>query len=116
MAGGRRFRPTPLTAAEMIAGDAEHHGNTGVRDVLAPTLAWAEHRRVSLLGICHPLKGQEHKESFAGSAAFLELAGAAYSIIPDPASDEPIVKRKPRIMVSAKANLAADNIALSYRI
>jgi hypothetical protein len=105
-----------LSPIRKFLGKAEHRGNTGVRDVLAPVLSWAEQRRVALLGICHPPKGKENKEAFAGSAAILEVARAAYSVLADPASKEPIVKRKPRLMVSAKGNLGPDNLALRYRI
>lgn len=105
-----------LSPIRKFIGNSEHHGNTGVRDVLAPVLSWAEDRRVALLGICHPPKGKENKEAFAGSAAILEVARAAYSVIPDPDSKEKIVKRRPRVMVAAKGNLGPDNLSLRYRI
>lgn len=105
-----------LSPIRKFIGDAEYHGNTGVRDVLQPILAWAEQRRVAVLGICHPPKGKEAKEAFAGSTAFVEIARAAYSVIPDPASKEPIVKRRPRILVAAKGNLGPDTLHLNYRI
>jgi putative DNA primase/helicase len=110
------LRLVVLSPIRKFVGGAEAHGNLGIRDVLQPVLDWAERRRVALLGIAHPPKGEEHREAFAGSAAFLELARAAFSVIPDPASDEPITKRKPRLLVGAKANLAADDVRLSYRI
>lgn len=105
-----------LSPIRKFIGDAEYHGNSGVRDVLQPILAWAEERRVAILGICHPPKGKEAKEAFAGSTAFVEIARAAYSVIPDPASKEPIIKRRPRVLVSAKGNLGPDNLLLNYRI
>jgi AAA domain len=105
-----------LSPIRKFMGKAEDHGNLGIRSVLDPLLAWAERRRVAILGIAHPEKGKEHREAFAGSAAFLEVARAAYSVIPDPADKNPIVKQKRRLFVAAKNNLGADSVTLRYRL
>ncbi|WP_170937161.1 MULTISPECIES: AAA family ATPase [Rhodomicrobium] len=110
------LRLVVLSPIRKFFGDAELHGNLGVRAALDPILAWAERRRVAILGIAHPPKDKEHKEAFAGSTAFLELARAAYSVIPDPGDKNPVVKQKQRILVAAKNNLGADDVTLRYAI
>lgn len=105
-----------LSPIRKFIGDGEHYGNTGVRNILSPILDWAEEKQVAILGICHPPKNQQNKEAFAGSAAFLEVARAAYSVLTDDESKERIVKRRPRILVTAKGNLGPDNLRLNYRI
>lgn len=110
------LRLVVLSPIRKFMGKAELHGNLGVRAVLDPLLAWAESRGVTILGIAHPEKGKEHKEAFAGSAAFLEVARAAYSVIPDPADKNPIIKQKRRLMVAAKNNLGSDDVTLRYTI
>lgn len=110
------LRLVALSPIRKFIGHAEDRGNLGVRDALLPLLNWAEARRIAILGIAHPPKDKEHKEAFAGSSAFLELARAAFSVIPDPASKEPIIRRRPRLLVSAKANLASDQAMMRYRI
>lgn len=105
-----------LSPVRKFIGEAEKHGNLGVRQALDPLLTWAEQHGVAVLGIAHPPKSAENKEAFAGSGAFLEIARAAYSVLADPESQEPIIKRRPRLLVSAKSNLSADDVRLSYRI
>lgn len=110
------LRLVVLSPVRAFFGSAELHGNLGVRAALDPLLSWAESRRVAVLGIIHPEKGKEHKEAFAGSTAFVEVARAAFSLIPDPADKNPIVKQKRRLFVVAKNNLGADNVTLRYRL
>lgn len=112
----KNLRLVVLSPIRKFLGEAEFRGNLAVRDALTPILNWAERHGVAVLGICHPPKGKEDKEAFAGSAAFLEVARAAFSVIPDPESDEPIIKRKPRLLVSAKGNLGPDDARILYRI
>ena len=105
-----------LSPFRRFLGDAELHGNRGVRQALSPLLAWAATNRVAVLGIAHPVKGKEHKEGFAGDAAIVEVARAAWSVIPDPEDKNPIMKHRARVMVAAKSNLSADGLMLAYRI
>lgn len=101
---------------EFFGEGTEAKGNLALREALKPLLAWARAHKVAVLGVAHPPKGKEEKEAFAGSAAFLEVARAAYSVIPDPDDDNPITKQRRRILVAAKGNLSPDNVTLPYRI
>ena len=93
---------------------AEDHGNVGVRKALAPLLAWAEREGATIVGIGHPPKGR--RDPFAGSAAYVEVARAAWSVVSDPSDKNPIKKARGRVMVSEKCNLGPDVAALGYRI
>jgi hypothetical protein len=111
------LRLVVMSPIRKFVGKAEDHGNLGVRKVLQPILDWAEKRRVALVGIVHPLKGKEHKvDAFAGSPAFLEMARAALTLMPDPTSKEKIERRKPRILTHAKANIGRDDAVMKYLI
>jgi len=113
----RDLRLVVLSPVREFFGEAvEARGNLAVREGMKPLLTWAETHSIAIVGIAHPPKGKEDKEAFAGSNAFLEVARAAYSVIPDPESEEPILKRRPRLLVSAKSNLSADDVRISYRI
>lgn len=111
------LRLVVLSPVREFFGEAvEARGNLAVREAMKPLLTWAENHGIAVVGVAHPPKGKEEKEAFAGSNAFLEVARAAYSVIPDPESDEPILKRKPRLLVSAKSNLSADDVRIGYHI
>jgi len=105
-----------LSPFRRFLGNSENVGTLAVRDALAPLLTWATENRVAILGIAHPLKGKEHLPGFAGDPALVEVARAAWSIIPDPADRNPILKHRARVMVAAKANLAPDGLTLRYKI
>ncbi len=95
-------------------GPTSNDDNT-VRAKIMPLLEWAAARNVAVLGIIHPLK-QGSQDVFAGCDAFRRAARAAWRCVIDPADDEPVEKRKRRLIVAAKVNNAPDDLRLAYRI
>jgi putative DNA primase/helicase len=95
-------------------GPTSNDDNT-VRAKLRPLLEWAASRNVAVLGIIHPLKTGS-AEVFAGCDAYRRACRAAWRLAFDPADNEPIERRKRRLMVAAKVNNAPDDFRLGYRI
>lgn len=63
------------------------------------------------------MKGQEDEsDAFSGSAAYLEVCRSALVAMPDPASRERDLRRRPRVLAAAKGNLGPDGVHLPYRI
>jgi putative DNA primase/helicase len=108
----RRRRPdlrlVVLSPVRKFIGEAELRGNVATREALDPLLSWAEQHEIAVLGVIHPPKTK--LEAFSGSTAFLEIARAAFSILPDK-KDKGL-----RTLVSAKANLGPDQVSMAYRI
>ncbi len=95
-------------------GPTSNDDNT-VRAKIRQPLEWAAAGNVAVRGIIHPLK-QRWQDVFAGCDAFCRAARAARRCVIDPADDEPLEKRKRRLIIAAKVNNAADDLRLAYRI
>lgn len=95
---------------------AEDHGNSGVRAALKPLLEWAATSGVSIVGITHPPSAKKYTQAFAGSQGYVEVARAAFSVLPDPDDDNPLIRLRRRVLVAAKANLAPDGEIMGFRI
>ena len=102
-----------LARADLLWPDV--HADITVRAKIRPLLEWAAARNVAVLGIIHPLK-QGSQDVFAGCDAFRRAARAAWRCVIDPADDEPLEKRKRRLIIAAKVNNAPDDLRLAYRI
>jgi len=98
----------PLSA---YLGGADSHKNADVRALLAPISELAAEYRVSIIAISHLNKGQGAAiYRTSGSQAFVAAVRSAYLVAKDPCNDER------RLMLPIKANLAADNDGLAYRV
>ena len=111
------LRLVVLSPVRRCVGDADASGNLAVRAALAPFARWLEEHRIACLAVLHPVKGQEDKpDVFSGSAAYLEVCRSALVAMPDPASRERDLRRRPRVLATAKGNLGPDGLCLGYRI
>ncbi len=110
----RDLRLLVLSPVLTFFGATSNDDNT-VRAKIRPRLEWAAARNVAVLGIIHPLK-QGSQDVFAGCDAFRRAARAAWRCVVDPADDDPLEKRKRRLIIAAKVNNAPDDLRLAYRI
>ena len=103
------LRLVVLSPVRRCVGDADASGNLAVRAALAPFARWLEEHRIACLAVLHPVKGQEDRpDVFSGSAAYLEVCRSALVAMPDPASRERDLRRRPRLLATAKGNLGPD--------
>ncbi len=86
-----------------------------VRQRLAPLLSWAKAEGVAIVGITHPLKNGS-ADVFSGSDTFRKAARAVWRVEIDGSDDEPLVKRKRRLLVAMGSNVSPDDFRIAYRI
>ncbi len=94
---------------------ASSYDDVTMRARLKPLLDWAAKKQVAIVGLTHPPK-QGSGDVFAGSDVYRKVARGAWSAVTDPDDDEPLIKRKRRLLIGAKANNAPDTLRLAYRI
>ena len=109
-----------LSPVRLFFGDMEAKGQVDLRNRLAPLLAWALARNVTVLGIAHRESGKTGRsaEDVAGPRVFAQRARSVLSTLIDPA--DRLAKSNPnaarRILTTAGSNLAADTLELGYRM
>lgn len=103
-----------LSPAISFFGPTVNDDNT-VRQRMAPLMAWAAEKGVAVLGLAHPMK-QGAGDVFSGSDAYRKAARASWRVEIDPSDDEPVVKRKRRVLIAGKVNVSPDDLRLAYRI
>lgn len=98
----------PLSA---YLGKTDSHSNAEVRAMLAPLAAWAQRRRIAVVGLGHFNKGGQGGSAVnrpMGSLAFVAAARAAWAVTED--KDDP----NRRLFLPIKNNLGAKNGGLAY--
>lgn len=101
-----------LSPIRRFLGEAQKYGNQAMRAALEPLMKYGR----TTLGIAHPTKADAQKPAFAGDSALLEVVRAAWAAIPDPDDNNPIIRQRNRVLVSAKSNLSDDTAMVRYRI
>lgn len=92
--------------------------NTEIRARLEPLIEWAKARRVGMIGVMHPQKGngRQRADALAGSAAYTELARMVHLAAIDEDDPEPDEMLKARMLKVVKTNNAPPGIVYPYRI
>jgi hypothetical protein len=83
--------------------------NAKVRRALTETIAWSAKKRIALVGLQHPPKGESAnvQNLFGGAASFMQLTRAAWMAMPYGDS---------MAMLYAKGNIIRDRRGYAYRI
>ena len=86
--------------------------NTEIRRRLEPLIAWARKRRCGLIGIMHPLKGNDRQsaDALAGSPAYTELSRSTHLATVDEDDPEPNIRLKRRQLMAVKTNIAPEGM------
>lgn len=112
------LRLVVLSPVRMFFGENESSRQVDTRARLDALLRWAKARKVAILGIAHTAEGKKGQsgEDMAGPKAFAQRARAVHSAVIDTDDPEPEIKKKRRLLITAKANNSPDTLRLAYRI
>lgn len=120
ISGLANVKTVVLSPFGMFFGEIGSYKDTDIRRLMVPLLAWAEKKNIAIMGVMHKGAGSKGRsaEDAAGPQAFGRRARVLLSALID--QTDPIFKANPkrarRLLVSAKANNARDDMELPYKI